>query len=203
MVLRVTSRRDLLRAVASVAVAGVAGCNETVTGGDPGTPTPTETETVQPTLDYDAVIVRNPAAEPFVRYDSENRADDDPDERLRRPLTTAADADRISFRTAVTGTDEARSFLRETDFERNVVHVSEHRLSGCRALKVDYVTTEGNSFDLDFCSPLRPADVACELDDRAVVAAFVRFPMATDDIGSYTVGSGGSCERPRRREGSS
>jgi hypothetical protein len=197
MVLRPTSRRGLLRAAATVAVTGVAGCNETVTGGDADTPSPTET--VQPTLDYDAVIVRNPAAEPFVRYESE----DESDEFLRQVLTTAADADRISVATAVAGADEARSFLRETDFERNVVHVSEHRLSGCRALEVDYVTAEGNSFDLDFCSPLRPAEVACEVDDRAVVAAFVRFPMATDDVGSYTVGSGGSCERPRRREGSS
>ena len=193
-----TSRRRLLRAAAGLVATGLAGCNERVTGGGPETPS--ATETVQPTLDYDAVIVRNPAAESFVRYDADGP---DRDDYLQETLTTAAEADRVSFATEVPGVDDARRLLRETDFERSVVHVSEHRVGACRALEVDYVTTDGDSFDLDFCSPLRPADVACDLDDRDVAAAFVRFPMETDDIGSYTLGRGGSCERPRGREGSS
>ncbi|AUV81154.1 hypothetical protein C2R22_05350 [Salinigranum rubrum] len=201
MVPHSTSRRRLLRATVGVAAVGVAGCNESVTGGGPETPSPTET--VQPTLDYDAVIVRNPAAEPFVGYDPADSLEDETDEPLQRTLVTADEADRVSFRTEVAGVEEARALLRETDFERSVVHVSEHRVGACRTLEVDYVTVDGDSFDLDFCSPLRPADVACSLDDRDVVAAFVRFPMATDDIGSYTLGRGGSCERPRRPEGSS
>ncbi len=191
-----TSRRRLLHAAASVAAVGLAGCSDSVTDGGPGTPSPTETG--QPTLDYDAVMVRNPVDEPFVRYDSENSLEDEADEPLQRTLVTADEADRISFTTAVAGVEEARALLRETDFERSVVHVSEHRVGACRALEVDYVTTDTDTFDLDFCSPLRPADVACSLDDRDVVAAFVRFPMATDDVGSYTLGRGGSCERPRR-----
>jgi hypothetical protein len=201
MVPHSTTRRRLLHTVVSVAAVGVAGCSEPATDGGPGTPSPTET--VQPTLDYDAVTVRNPAAEPFVSYASENAPEDERGEPLQRTLVTTDEADRISFTTAVAGVEKARRLLRETDFERSVVHVSEHRVGACRALEVDYVTTDGDSFDLDFCSPLRPADVDCSLDDRDVVAAFVRFPMATDDVGSYTIGRGGSCERPRRPEGSS
>ncbi|WP_380675949.1 hypothetical protein [Salinigranum sp. GCM10025319] len=196
MVPHSTSRRRLLQAAAGLSVAGLAGCNERVTG---GSETPSATETVQPTLDYDAAIVRNPDPESFVRYDSEGP---DRDEYLQETLTTTADADRVSFATEIDGVDDARRLLRETDFERNVVHVSERPVGECRALEVDYVTVDGDSFDLDFCSPLRPADVACSLDERDVVAAFVRFPMETDDLASYTVGHGGSCERPRRREGS-
>ena len=200
MVPHSTCRRRLLRAAATVIATGVAGCGGNATDGGPETPSPTET--VQPTLDYDAAIVRNPVPEPFVRDASEDTDGDGSGEPFRRTLETAADADQVSFATEVAGVGEARALLDGTDFERNVVHVSEHRVGECRALEVDYVTTDGDSFDLDFCSPLRPADVACRLDAHDMVAAFVRFPMAADSVGSYTLGRGGSCERPRRPGGS-
>jgi hypothetical protein len=194
------SRRRLVRVAASVAVAGVAGCSRVGVNADASNPTPTATATAQPGLAYDALTVRNPADEPFVEYDPENPEPDESDEFLQRTLATPGDADRVSFTGDVTGVDEARAFLAATDFDRSVVHVSEQRIPECRALEVDYVTADGNSFDLDFCSPLRPADVACRLDERDVVAAFVRFPMATDTVSLSTVGSGGSCDRPRRPE---
>jgi hypothetical protein len=201
-------RRQLLRAAASIAVAGVAGCNGSVESGGGQSPTPASvsTTTVRPSLDYDALTLRNPAAEPFVEYEAEEPTPDERDEFLERTLATPEDANRVSLTGDVAGVDEARTFLDDTDFDRSVVHISEQRIPECRALTVDYVTTDGESFDLDFCSPLRPADVACRLGERDVVAAFVRFPMATDTVSLSTVGSGGSCDRPRRserREGSS
>jgi hypothetical protein len=193
------SRRRFVRIAAGITVVGVAGCNRAGENGDTGRPS--RTSTVQPSLDYDALTARNPADEPFVEYESESPETDESEEFLERTLTTPEEADRVSFTAEVAGVDEARAFLDGTDFDRSVVHVSEQRIAECRALEVDYVTTDGGSFDLDFCSPLRPADVACRLGEHDVVAAFVRFPMATDTVSLSTVGSGGSCERPRRPEG--
>jgi hypothetical protein len=207
------SRRQLLRAVTTAGAVAVAGCNGR---GGRQSPTPSPEPDGRPTADYDALSVRNPAGEPFVEYgdpderrttdDGDRRADDaDEPSYVGELLATAADADRIAFTADVDGVDDARRFLDETDFERDVVYVHERPVSECRALAVSYVTTDDDSFDMEFCSPLRPADVACETDRRDVVVALVRFRLATDSLSSYSVGGGGGCERPprERREGSS
>ncbi|WP_152040648.1 hypothetical protein [Salinigranum salinum] len=207
------SRRQLLRAVTTAGAVTVAGCNGR---GGRQSPTPSPEPDGRPTADYDALSVRNPTGESFVRYgdsgaerptDDEPRSNDPPSEPsyVGELLATAADAERIAFTADVDGVDDARRFLDETDFERDVVYVHERPVSECRALAVSYVTTDADSFDLEFCSPLRPADVACEVDRRDVVVALVRFPLATDGISSHSIGGGGGCERPprERREGPS
>jgi hypothetical protein len=187
------SRRRLLRAAASVALAGVAGC-----GGD--RPAPTATPAVdRPTVDYDAVTVRDPDGDSFVRYE-DRQGESESDRYTDALVSTADDADRVTFTRDVAGVAEARTFLAETAFGREVVYVSEQPVGECRTLQVDAVSTEGDSFDLDFCAPLRPADVACSVDRRDVVAAFVRFPFGADSPSSYTVGHGGSCREPPRGE---
>jgi hypothetical protein len=206
------SRRQLLQAVTTAGVVTVAGCNGR---GGRQSPTPSPDPDRRSTVDYDALSVRNPAGEPFVRYGDpdDRRTTDDGDRRadhadepsyVGEPIATAADADRIAFTADVDGVDDARRFLDETDFERDVVYVHERPVSECRALAVSDVTTDADSFDLEFCFPLRPADVACEVDRRDVVVVLVRFRLATDRLSGYSVGGGGGCKRPPRdrREGS-
>lgn len=186
------SRRRLLQVAASVPVVGVtAGCGERRR-------TSPATETSRPSVAYQTVRVRSPDGTPFVRYRTEDGGEST--EFVEAVLATADDAGRVSFTREVPGVDDARAFLAETDFERAVVYLAERRIQECRTLAVEAVTTDGDSFDLDFCSPLRPADVACRVDRHDVVVVLVRFPLDAADISSYSVGGGGSCRR--RREGS-
>lgn len=165
---------------------------------------PTPTAGVPPTVDHEAVFVRDSSPEPFVTLDDETTSGSASDDVsfTREPLLTDADADRVSFTRAVDGTDEARAFLDDTDFGRSAVYLAEQRVSACRRLAVSHVTTDRDSFDIEFCSPVRPADVECRVEDTDVVAGFVRFPFGADELSGYGVGGGTSCHRPRPQEGS-
>jgi hypothetical protein len=160
---------------------------------------------VPPTVDYESLTVRASSERPFVSYRIETEeSDDDPnpdDESYTKELlTTAADAERVTFGRSADDVDDARAFLADTDFERDVVFLHEQPVSNCRELAVNYVSTTADSFDVEFCTPLRPADVDCSVDRRDVVAALVRFPLRTDTVSSYSVGGGRDCRRPPRRE---
>lgn len=186
------SRRRLLHVVAAL-LPVFAGCN-----GQRRESPPTATPGVPPTVDYDALVIRNPAGESFVSYGGADADADGGDAFVDELLTTAADAGRVSFSPGVDGVDEARAFLDATDFERDAVFVMEQPVAECRALDVNYVTTTADSFDIEFCTPLRPADVDCRADRRDVAAAVVRFRLSTDSVTSYSVGGGRSCRRPPR-----
>jgi hypothetical protein len=190
------SRRRFLQCTVGAASV-LAGC-----AADDRSPTPTAGAPA--TVDFETVFVRSRSSEPFVVLDDEttsaSASGDVP--FTREPLLTAADADRVSFTRSVDGDDDARAFLDDTDFDRSAVYLAEQRVSACRRLEVSYVTTDGDSFDIEFCSPLRPADVECRVEDTHVVAAFVRFPFGADQLAGYGVGGGTSCHRPRPREGS-
>lgn len=184
------SRRRLLHLASGALVVG-AGCN----GAGPGEP-PTPTASVPPAVDYESLVVRNPAGDPFVSYGGDG---DNGETFVDEPLATADDADRVSFARSVDGVDDARAFLADTDFERDVVFLDERPVSECRTLAVRYVSTTADSFDVDFCTPLRPADVDCSVGRRDVVVALVRFRLATDSVSSYSYGGGRSCRRPPGR----
>jgi hypothetical protein len=178
-------RRSFLRAA-------VGGASATLTGCSTRSSPPTATPTRRPGVEYDALFVRNPTGEPFVTYtDDDGETESDP---VSTVLYTADDADRVSFRRGVDGVDDARRFLADTDFSDRAVLLREHPVGECRALLVDSVVTSEDSFDVDFCRRLRPADVECSTDRRDVVLSLVRVPYAGEPT-SYTVGSGGSCER--------
>lgn len=186
------SRRRLLH-LASGTLVGVAGCNGT---GSEDAPTPTAD--VPPAVDYESLVVRNSAGDPFVSYEGDGDSGDD-ETFVNEPLATADDADRVSFARSVDGVDDARAFLADTDFERDVVFLNEQPVSECRTLAVSYVSTTADSFDVEFCAPLRPADVDCSADRRDVAVALVRFRLATDSVSSYSYGGGRSCRRPPGR----
>lgn len=186
------SRRQALQRAVGVACV-LAGC----AADDPAS-TSTPTAGVSPTVDFEAAFVRSQTPEPFVALgDETTRASTATDSSFtREPLLTADDADRVSFTRAVDGIDEARAFLDDTDFDREAIYLAEQRISACRQLEVSYVTTERDAFDVEFCSPLRPADVECRVDDTDAVLALVRFPFAADEASGYSVGGGPNCHRP-------
>lgn len=186
-------RRRLLRSLSGVAAAGVtavAGCSSR-----PSSSTPTRTE--RPSVPYDSLFVRNPGGEPFVEFtddDGETESDG-----VTARLSSTDDADRVAFGGDVDGVDDARAFLDATEFETETVLLVEQVVGECHELLVDYVTTSDDSFDVDFCRRLRPADVDCSTEARDVVLGLVRFRFS-GNASSYTVGSGGSCERRGRGE---
>ena len=197
-------RRRLLRAVGGLGLrlsVVLAGCSTD----ERRRTTPTPSATVEPSVAYEPVFLRCSTAEPVVAHgepETGEPATVGDQSFTDELLLTADDAAGVSFTRDVDGVDEVRTFLAETDFEREAVYLREQPISACRRLAVGYVTTEARSFDIEFCAPLRPADVACSIGDREAVAAFVRFPFATDEVSGYSIGGGRTCRRPHRPEGS-
>jgi hypothetical protein len=189
------TRRRLLHGVAA-GLAAVAGCNTT--------PTPPPRHPNEPdrpanlATDLPHRMVRNPDGDAFVALASERSADGPT--HARGPVLVDDDetAERLRFTADVDGTDAAREFVAATDFSRETVYVLHYSIDACRRLTLCYVTWSESEIDVRFGRAYRPPDVACDVDDRDVIAVFVRIPAVIESgsLNGHGAGSGPRCRLP-------
>jgi hypothetical protein len=156
-------------------------------------------------IDPPHVTLRGRATEPNVVRETStgNDAGDDSsspnaeiDDWAHYLLASDADADTLTF-ADVEGDDQARTFLRETDFDSETVYVERHLVGECYRHQLCWVRWTEEKIETDYARVLRDADVACEADTRVAVTNLLRLPVALDpeEISSYSSGGGGSCRR--------
>jgi len=187
------SRRRLLRAGTVALAAAVAGCGDDAesetTPRDPGSGPPPGAIT-----DPETRSLRRETSSPFVYLDSGEDADEDPSETLF--LVDPADADALAFEAPVPdGAVAVRSFVKSTDFDSETVVIVQRAVSACYRRQTEYVIPEEGRFEVRFCGVLRDADVACDAEERHMVATVVRVPRAYEtppDDRRY--GAGSRCE---------
>lgn len=145
-------------------------------------------------------MVRNPADEPFAYLapSTDGSDDDGTSRRTRGFITSDETARRLRFAADLDGVDAARSVVTATDFSAETVYFLHYPVDACFRLTLCYVTWSSYEIDVQFGRAYRPPDVACDVDDRDTVAAFVRLPDALDSdaISGFGVGSGSRCRLP-------
>jgi hypothetical protein len=192
-----TTRRRLLHGVAA-GLAGVAGCNTTPTTPPRQPNEPDRPENVATDLPHR--MVRNPAGEAFATLGTEESADGP--SHTRDPfLVDDETAGRLRFTADVDGIDAARKFVAATDFSRETVYVLHYPVDACRRLTLCYVAWSETEIDVQFGRAYRSPDVACDVDDRDVIAVLVRIPAVIESgsLSGYGAGSGPRCRLPPDR----
>lgn len=195
------TRRRLLQCAVALA-AGAAGCG----GEDARSPTPTvPARRSEERFVPEHHAVRNPAAEPPVRFPDDGgtgdgTSSDDPPARTRTRgfVATAETAERLRF-ADVDGAAEAREFLSETAFDSETVYVETRGVRACYTLALCHVSWTDTSIDTAYGSVPRDADVRCEVDERDVVSMLIRIPEALDPEAITGHGSSWSSNGCRRR----
>lgn len=143
-------------------------------------------------------MVRNPSGDAFVTLATGESADEP--SHARGPFLVDDDetAGRLRFTADVDGTDGAREFVAATDFSRETVYALHYSVDACRRLTLCYVTWSEHEIDIQFGRAYRPPDVACDVDDRDMIAAFVRIPAVVESgsLSGHGAGSGPRCRLP-------
>jgi len=205
------TRRALLQGAAALSL-GLAGCS----GATSSSTTVTASNRLtgeNAVLEPDHVALRTPENAPIVWFDDElpESPESTPDDRHRisdaEEGLIADDADAAELRFAdVDGTDDARTFVEETDFDTETLVLETTRVPECYRLELCGATWSATDYHTYYGRVLRPADVACSTDAWDRVAHLIRLPAALDPSeitgrGSGTSGSGCGGFRRRYEEG--
>jgi hypothetical protein len=196
------SRRRALHAAVSTAVVALTGCSGEASVSNSGTPRAgservTEYETEQVRNADGAALVRRADA---TETETENRATTEAWNRgVSAHLTDADELSEYTFDDAPEATALAR-FARATDFETRSVYLLVRSIPACYDLRLVDVRRQSDSVTADFCRDLKPADVACERDDRDAVGVAIRLPFSGEGSG-YGVSMSSSCGAPGRAVG--
>jgi len=192
------TRRRTLWGIAG-ALAALAGCNnapvDTPTAGESDSPRYDNVE-----RDPDSVVLRTPKREPAAWLASEGTDADEPteDRRLNRPdnrlIADRETADRLRY-ADVSGTEEAEQFVADTDFESETLLLDSSGVGECYELQLCYLTWSRSEYHTWYMRTYRPADVACEADDRGQVLHLIRIPDVLDPEQVRSSGSGVNTNR--------
>ncbi|MDH5020085.1 hypothetical protein [Halobacterium rubrum] len=183
------SRRRALRAVAATATTvALAGCNDSTDRLD----TDQRRDPGDPVTDYETTTVREERVfAPFWLEEYEDEAN-----RPKRPVGGALVTEplaegSISFDPDAEAAASLRTFVADTDFQRECVYLWSRTVGGCETLKLADVRRQGDELELEVCRQLQPPDVACERDDEHTFVLAVRLPFPGDDprIGRRSVHS--------------
>lgn len=183
------SRRRALQAVGSVALTALAGCSGASRFEDES-----REERGDPVTDYDLLEVR--ASEPAPLLWRDERPEDETQNSFEH-VRSEDDLAAVTFASERESATDLASFLRSTNYENESVLVSGRAVRACYEVTLQGVRRSEDSVDLEFCSSLRPADVACESSARDRVVLAVRLPFVGEGVSSYGSSYGSDCdERP-------
>jgi hypothetical protein len=183
------SRRRALQAAATTATLALAGCNASTeySGSSP------RGREGDPVTDYDAELVRDPDGRVLFWREDENADESAREHESLDLLTDPLSETDVRMASNVPAADALRSFVADTDFERQSVFLFATRVSGCRELALESVRRSEGEVDVSVCQALRPADVACEQDIDHTAGIAVRLPFPAEDVNSLGIGSSSQC----------
>ncbi|WP_096390266.1 hypothetical protein [Halopenitus persicus] len=192
------SRRSLLAAGAALLASAAAGCLDGSTStsrtvnDDPSYPPESAT------TDFAVETLRDTSLDPIIPFGFDPADPDggvettDPGASTATPtpdlenrglrnrmwfILEDAHLDRLRFDREPEGVDDLRSFLAATDFESESAVLIQEPIPACDALSTEYVELEDDAFHASRCRRLRPADAACEVDDRHLLVTALRVPQ--------------------------
>lgn len=202
------SRRTLLAGVGATLATTLAGCSSSETHqSSPGNGTLV--------TNYMAAMTRSGSEQPPIVAPRENTGGvgtADEASTTSEPLSlhvvqSESDAEALAFADGATNVAAVRRLVAETAYASESVLLYQTRINECYRLQLNYVTRDDDgSPNVQFCRVVRDAEVDCERNARNHVAAAVRLPTPGDEYGSFSVGSGGSCDQipePYRNESES
>jgi hypothetical protein len=188
------SRRHALQVLSTGALAALAGCSGSSSGGS----TRTAGRRGTPVEGYEERRVRRDADRSLVSIQRDDEEDQRPDDRVHEYLTSAEDADAVTF-DLPDGAGDFRPFVTETDFESASVMLVDRQVAACSDLEVIGVYRDGEyGLDVQFCSAEKPADATCASSDRDRVAVAIRLPFTGDGLNGFGYGWSSSCRTPPR-----
>lgn len=181
-----STRRALLGACAAT-FGLAAGCGESPDRDDPPTTRPEQrqrpagVETSRLRFDGDRLVAS---------------ADDGDDERPRTVflIETAEERDALRYRSRPDGWRELRAFVDDTDLSETSLVIHQAAIGECYRRRIVAARRDDDGVDLGFCGQLRPAAVACDREAQVMEVTAVRLGFAVEDVGSYSVSSGGRCD---------
>lgn len=194
------SRRRLLTAAATGLGVTVAGCNTT------DDPPPAPGMDRRPVDDYEVERVRNTDAVPLFTQGSFPTTTSGGD-RAGRPagsydhayVVSEAYLDDLTF-AEVPEAQRLRSFAADTDFEAGSVYLFTTPVGACYEIRIEAITLDsGDDPHSDFCRALRPADVACDVDEYDTVGYAIRLPVTREQTSGHGGGMSSSCHRAPSR----
>ncbi|MDT3435901.1 hypothetical protein [Haloarcula sp. 1CSR25-25] len=190
------SRRGALSALATGFATAVAGCqSDDDVAGPPDEPEP---DRVEPTAVRQVRV--DEAAVLFTEADTLPT----PDKTSRRHRRASAYiASRAEFEEFSWGeTPEARQlreFVETTDFEERSVYLLSTVVDACHEVHLVSMSRDPDDDPSgDFCTGLRPADVACDTDDDDTVGFAVRLPYTVPSSSGHGTGMSSRCRGPTR-----
>lgn len=187
-----STRRQVLAGAAAL-FTGFAGCNSSPSSGDT-TPTPSRRRTDPP-----VVIVRNTTNEMIIRSSSSGTSGEDEADGISGTgsglIVSPSDMADLSF-TAIDGIDNAKRFIRNTDFSTETIIYQQVDIEECYTLDLCSVSWSSTEYEIEFGQSLRPANASCAADTMVKAAAFIRIPTALnpDQITGSSTSTGGQCE---------
>jgi len=194
------SRRRLLATAATGLGIALAGCDTT------DNPPPSPGLDRRPVDDYEVERVRNADAVPLFTRGSFPTATGHAD-REGRPagsydhayVVSAASLDELTF-ADVPEAKRLRSFAADTDFESGSVYLLTTPVGACYDVRIESITLDPDGDPSgDFCRALRPADVACGVDEYDTVGYAIRLPVAREQTSGHSGGMSSSCRRAPSR----
>ncbi|MBV0900192.1 hypothetical protein [Haloarcula salina] len=195
------SRRRLLATAATGLGVALAGCDTT-----DDAPPPSPGLDRRPVDDYEVERVRNTDAVPLFTRGSFPTSTDDAD-REGRPagsydhayVVSEADVDELAF-ADVPEAKRLRSFAAATDFEAGSVYLFTTPVGACYDVRIESISLDPDGDpDGDFCRALRPADVACDVDEYDTLGYAIRLPVAREQTNGHSGGMSSSCRRAPSR----
>lgn len=186
-------RRRVLQLAAGALVA-TAGCSDETTSEGP--PDPEELEYVE---DPEHESARATGVEPVVSHPDQNA-----DGFNWELFVWESSASELTFEREPDGLDAARSFVEATRFDEETLFVLQETVPQCRTMELPRLRRkpEERVPEPDFCTRLRPPDVACSVDAEDTEVHLVRLPVGLEEPpSSYGFSSGGDCDPPPTRDG--
>lgn len=191
----VPATRRALLAGAAATLAGLAGCSGSSSSSSSSPPDDPENLDTDPA----SVAIRHPegAAVGWLGERPTPTGDRPLPGHGSELIATAETASTLDF-ADVDGVDAMRSFVDDTDFERETLLLERHRVGECFELAICAVTWSPTSYHTYWTRRLRPADDACRAETHDRVATLVRIPAVIDPSQLSSAGarmSRGSCSK--------
>jgi hypothetical protein len=185
------SRRRALQALGAAAVGAVAGCS----GGGGFEDSPRGDR--EPVYDYAVRKVRRSDGGAVFWQSEDGDGTDEADEERRAVgyayVSSSDDFEDVSFARDSDAAARLASFVAATDFESSSVLLQGSEVRECYELRLQGVFRDGDDLETDFCSALRPADVACSRERRHTVAVAIRVPFSLADASGFGSSWGSGC----------